>query len=337
MRAADLLQDHFVKARSRKRRANLLQAAFRMERSVLTTPLVIREAVRVRILTAPKIAVLAAALTVAVAFPSTAQAQNLPPLPAETEESPAQAAPGPAQADPGPAQGGLGPAPATAGSAQAGPGPAQAAPAAAPAPVWVHLDGPEAMRLEEQRILGNGDDEWAPMCTAPCDVQVSASARYRLSGGGRFDSNDFSLRPDATGHATVRARGGSVSLYVLGIVGLGTGGVLTAAGIYLELVALTSGIPVGDGEGLDAQGQEQQKQFAEIGAIFLASGAAVGVVGVLVMAHNRHPTLDADVVPAVASPSPSDAWNRSPSWKEHTADSQRLPPVAGVPLIDLRF
>jgi hypothetical protein len=212
--------------------------------------------------------------------------------------------------------------------------PPPVSPAEARGQVWVHLDGPAGTRLEQAGLPVDGDDRWHPVCAAPCDIPLSWSASYRVAGAGRYDSRDFWLRPSALGRATVRARGGSISLYALGIVGLGTGAAAGAVGLYLEIVALAVGVPVGEGEGPGPSAQAQQKQFAEAGAILLASGAVVATVGALLMANNRHPTVDRDVTsPEVTTAVSLDGWKRAPTWRQEVPDPLRLPLVADVPLL----
>jgi hypothetical protein len=87
--------------------------------------------------------------------------------------------------------------------------PAQPAPLPAPArrSVWVHVDSPEPVDLGYR---ASDHDEFAPICTSPCDSDVPSAGTYRIlpvatgdtwgpqsQTGSLRPSAEFSLRGDA--------------------------------------------------------------------------------------------------------------------------------------------
>jgi hypothetical protein len=114
----------------------------------------------------------------------------------------------------------------------------------------------------------DGEPQWKPVCTAPCDTAVQLGGDYRIAGEGVTSSSSFALhgpttqlRVAAGSHGLRRA--GSY-LAVIGFIGA------IAGGIFLGVSAIH---PAGQpSSGLGAGG------YASIAG--LAVGGTIGVVGV---------------------------------------------------------
>jgi hypothetical protein len=168
--------------------------------------------------------------------------------------------------------------------------PATEAPSAG-STVWVHLDGPSGLRLE-QDLDSMHHEEWNPVCVAPCDAWVPTTFDLRVSGGGRFPSQDFSLHPDPQQRANVSVSGGSIPLFVAGIVFAAGGGIAHMAGFDIFLSASMPGA---------ASGSVQSPADQRTGLILMGSGAAAAVVGIVLIVMNRHSHVSGDVAPTLAT------------------------------------
>lgn len=99
--------------------------------------------------------------------------------------------------------------------------------------VLVHLEGDRDAVL--QRAIG--DDQWATVCRAPCDVRTNADARYRIDGDGIRASSPFFLNASAGGSESLDVNAMPAAgqptgmvLFVVGVLGGVAGGLITAVG-----------------------------------------------------------------------------------------------------------
>jgi hypothetical protein len=144
---------------------------------------------------------------------------------------------------------------------------------------WVHLEGPHGLALE-QDLDSTRHNDWRLICIAPCDKQAPTSRPFRVSGAGVFPSKDFDLDPDDRGRATVRVSGGSIPVYILGVVGLSGGVGAAGIGVAFELGAFGG---MGD------------SSSTKDGLYLMAFGAPVAILGAVMMAKSRWPDVDGDV------------------------------------------
>jgi len=119
--------------------------------------------------------------------------------------------------------------------------------------VWGRIDAPSGVILErDARVLSESNargisrDRWERMCAAPCDMQLSTDFRYRIRGDGITTSNTFFLRAPEEAHEIIHVRSASSSLFVLGVIGLGTGGAIALAG---SMVVFFSNVSLDGSEG----------------------------------------------------------------------------------------
>jgi len=156
---------------------------------------------------------------------------------------------------------------------------------------WVHLDGPGGARLE-QDVDSVLHEDWNPVCVAPCDTWVPTSLDFRVSGGGLFPSQDFSLHPDPQQHANVSVSGGSIPLLVIGIVATAGGALTTTTGLGFFLQGSMAGA---------TWGSVNSPSDQNTGRILMGSGAAAVVVGLVLILTNRHSHVSGDVAPTLSN------------------------------------
>jgi hypothetical protein len=60
-----------------------------------------------------------------------------------------------------------------------------------PEQVWVHIDGPVGLRLEQDLdSRHHADSDWNPVCESPCNAFVPTTLDLRVAGAGRKPSSD---------------------------------------------------------------------------------------------------------------------------------------------------
>ncbi len=191
--------------------------------------------------------------------------------------------------------------------------------------MWVHLEGAEGLRLEEN-VPGGG---WLPVCAAPCDQAVFASHSYRIAGDLVRASAGFGLVAPAGGREGIRVRRASQVWFVAGLAMAGVGGAAwLVGGLYLYLGALGVVLsPLAETTPKDGASSFDPTPLVAIGA-----GLLVGAVGGVVAALNRESTarqkLEAPsgVAPVERGPV------RAPSLS-HPALERSLPAAASFPVL----
>jgi hypothetical protein len=165
--------------------------------------------------------------------------------------------------------------------------PPQPGPVPAPArrSVWVHIDSPEPVDLGYR---ASDHDEFAPICTSPCDTDVPSAGTYRILAATTGDtwgpqsqtgslrpSADFSLRGNAP-RQSIAVRPATQPGFTAGIALLIGGGAAAGLGFLWLLAA-------GLNDGPDATTSDTTWP------IVAAIAGGVTVVGglVLVIVHHR--------------------------------------------------
>jgi hypothetical protein len=156
---------------------------------------------------------------------------------------------------------------------------------------WVHLDGPGGSRLEQDLDSVHHDD-WNPICVAPCDAWVPTSLDFRVSGGGLFPSQEFSLHPGPQQRAKVSVSGGSIPLFAVGIVAVAGGGITSLTGLGFFLQGSMAGA---------TWGSVNSPSDQRTGRILMGSGAAAVVIGIVLILTNRHSNVSGDVTPTLGN------------------------------------
>ncbi len=233
-----------------------------------------------------------------------------------------------------------------------GPAPAApVAPAAALAPtVVVHVDAPRPVTLE---ILDR-NDEWARVCTSPCDQALASDGTFRVRGDGIRDSRSFRLDPVARTTLTIEptssgARAGAVVVTVLGAIAL------------VPIAAVTSLLVAGEALGLificplaaafETVKSQQGAEFGDcLGAIggFFAPGYAQpivwvpGIVGGVALTGGIIGLASTPRTAVLVSPSPPGAGGApspsvAPTPAAGATQANLFPRPVIYPLIDFRF
>ncbi len=188
----------------------------------------------------------------------------------------------------------------------------------------VRLEGPSGARLE--REIDSVTHDWEIVCTAPCVAHTPTAFDYRVTGGGLRPSQGFPLRVDSA--ENLRVHGAWLDLYVLGWVGVGTGGVATLTALTLELMQTRAfGVP-------------PPFKDPDLGWLAFGAGTAALVGGLALVLTNKHTTVSQDVVDAAGAPVPSTAAP-APAAQLTTAEASarflRAAPAFGVRVVSLRF
>jgi hypothetical protein len=170
------------------------------------------------------------------------------------------------------------------GTAAADPLYAPVAPPPSAAPAWsqVHIVSPARPVVLERRLgslpgdaaplpagpYSNGEPQWQPVCTAPCDAAVQIGGEYRIAGEGVTTSSVFALHGPTTqlhvdpgSHALRRA---GTYFAILGSIAA------IAGGIFLAVASMHPNDPTSTGLGTGG--------YASIAV--LAAGGGVGLIGV---------------------------------------------------------
>ncbi|HLK35714.1 MAG TPA: hypothetical protein VKU41_03105 [Polyangiaceae bacterium] len=193
-----------------------------------------------------------------------------------------------------------------------------------PEMTWVHLDD-DGVSLEVAE--DSAHDEWASVCSAPCDMKVSTDFYYRVRGGGHRASNKFALRASDGQHSRLRARGGSTALTVFGWVAIGAGG--ATALVALDNILL--GPLAGPAYTASLYGPSSSLQDEEKGGlILLAISVPLIVAGYFLVRDNRTTTVTQEIIPASTTPS---AWlgpreARGPAVLREPLSSASIPLLA---------
>lgn len=241
-------------------------------------------------------------------------------------EAPSPAAPAPAPAAPAP------PPPATGPSTPSGP--ALGGPS-----VWVHIDGSEEARLE-QDVTGYRD--WRLVCRAPCDMQVPTGKDYRITGDGLRPSGPFALQGREGDRETVEVNGASKGWFVFGVVLGGAGVVGAGIGLYVALIGavVSSADSTATSYGNTPATTSDRKtgeDAEKVGFTIAAAGAAAGVAGLVLIIANFRTGVSQDV--AAGKAAQNDSWTKLPvpTWRTATPEQRALPPSVGFPLVSGTF
>ena len=223
-------------------------------------------------------------------------------------------------------------------------------PAAAPAPasvlsasqsmVWVHLEGSEGASLEQDTT---GNDDWAIVCTEPCDRQVSTAYWYRIGGGGIKASSQFALHGQPGAHETLTVSGASKGWFIAGVAAVPVGGLVAyiglLVGVFGSLASSVSNSSLGpSGASTSNNGQTVSSGVAATGWTMLAVGGIAMVAGAVVAIANWKSGVSQDVSGEKAAQLP-DAWRplAGPTWREASPEQRALPAVNGVRVLSGAF
>jgi hypothetical protein len=212
----------------------------------------------------------------------------------------------------------------------------QVAPPAAAANAWVHLEASPDVVLES--IVARE----APLCNAPCDVEVPLDGYYRVTGPSILPSSGFRLKALPGERVILTVDGASKAVHAGGTNTMVAGGVVAAVGAAVILY-LGAGVLVCAGSGGQACPLPSNVSvFAGLGIGGLGALGAGGVVALTGYAVKAHGSTAVDqTAAAVESRAPrvakDDRWLRTPTWLEHPESRGALPAPVGVPILSRSF
>lgn len=93
--------------------------------------------------------------------------------------------------------------------------------------VLVHIDAPHELLLE----AAEPDSTWMPRCLSPCNLELPATASYRLRASGIKTSAPFSLVAPAGEYETVQVHEANPGLLVVGMVAIAASPAVAAFGL----------------------------------------------------------------------------------------------------------
>jgi hypothetical protein len=198
--------------------------------------------------------------------------------------------------------------------------------AAAKSEVWVHLEAPDGVLLQQDVT---NDDNWRTVCAAPCDKLLPTAFYYRVTGGGIRSSADFVLRGSPGTRERLVVDGASKSALVLGIIGLSAGGLSVYIGLFVAAIGASAGLVDGGGSsGSNATG---------VGLAMLGIGVLAVAGGLALVVSNSSTTVDQSVGGNQAGLVMPGPWTRTPTWSAAAIEQKNLPPVMGIPIFSGRF
>ncbi len=212
---------------------------------------------------------------------------------------------------------------------------AAASPAAPPADaapkseVWVHLEAPDGVSLQQDVT---NDDNWRTVCAAPCDKLLPTAFYYRVTGGGIRSSADFALRGAPGTRERLVVDGASKSALVLGIVGLSVGGLSAYIGLFVAAIGASAGLAA-DGDG----GGNSGSNAAGVGLAMMGIGVLAAAGGLALVVSNSSTTVDQSMGGNQAGLVLPGPWTRTPTWSAAAIEQKNLPPVMGIPIFSGRF
>ena len=174
-----------------------------------------------------------------------------------------------------------------------------APPETLPTHVLVHIESPQAARLEAR---APGSTTWTTVCGIPCDRELPLADEYRVDHGPRFR-----LDPTGGGSVLLKVRPESVSGNVGGVALVGVGAlfaVIGAAGMVLGLAAAAQPAPTCDDQSSNwcGTGPGLGKALALLSLIPLVVGGGMIAGGAAIMADSGASTEQRP-------------WNgRAPTW-----------------------
>src|SRR6185312_6712672 len=101
--------------------------------------------------------------------------------------------------------------------------------------VWVHVDGPEDVRIQEDPT---GDNDWTTVCTGPCDKALPVGLQYRFVGASLRASDPFELSGEDGARLQLEVDGALKSTHTAGLILTGGGVIVAYVGVVIVYAAL---------------------------------------------------------------------------------------------------
>jgi hypothetical protein len=185
--------------------------------------------------------------------------------------------------------------------------------------VWVHVEASKGVRLLQEPMVG---EPWRTACFAPCDRPLPITGRYQVVGGGFRPSTVFTLDAPSGTEETLVVDDPSRTLSTVGVVGLVSGPIVTAVGLFVTLSLLG-----GDGP---------NPPVLYTGFAVMGAGLVALVGGIVLVTSSKGDTKVDQIYEGHRTRMiSSGASSRTPAWS--AAEPKNLPPVMGLPILSGRF
>jgi hypothetical protein len=217
--------------------------------------------------------------------------------------------------------------PRVAQASEPAPPPAQAAKEPSERRVWVHLDGPTHVVVQESAT----SDEWRDACVAPCDAWVGGGPFYRVVGRGLGSPVPFRLWAPDGEHETVTVHPPAPGLVALGVAAGGAAVVIGGLGLLIVELIGDGGIFDGESGGTPPL----STTLPLLGMVVAGVVTATGGVILVKLFQSTRVTQTVDTKPSIAAA--SDPGAPRPMWSRATTESMQAPPLAFVPLVSGSF
>lgn len=202
--------------------------------------------------------------------------------------------------------------------------------------VWVHIEGSDDAVLEYDPT---NNDNWAPVCTAPCDRQVSTAYWYRIAGNGVRASSHFMLQGPIGAHETLTVAQASNGKFIAGVVLAPVGGIVAYVGLVLGVfgtIAANSHTTTPNADGTTTTNTVIPPGVAAAGWTMFGVGAAAGIAGLVIAIFNWKTSVTQNT--GVQTAALNEVWKMpAPTWREPSPEQRAAPPPLAAPIFTGQF
>jgi hypothetical protein len=207
---------------------------------------------------------------------------------------------------------------------------ADAPAASADGMVMVHIKSDKPVSLQKR---AGESGSWETVCSSPCDMKVSVSDQYQVTGDGVNPSKPFMLNTSGS-TANLDITVGSEKTKSTGLIVLGVGGALTLGGLLVALIGGGTGGVSGTGAGDDGTTHNKHTNMFWVGGALVMVGVATGIYGGAMFVNSAHSQVEGDV----AKPQPVRGQNKTPDAGHYEAkNATPVVPVFTVPIFQGKF
>lgn len=196
--------------------------------------------------------------------------------------------------------------------------------------VMVHIKSDKPVTLQKR---SGESGAWETVCTSPCDVKVSVSDQYQVTGDGVNASKPFMINASGS-TAQLDVTVGSEKSKSTGLIVLGVGGALTLGGILAAAIGGGTGGISGTGAGDDGTTHNSHTNWFWVGGAMIMVGVGTAIYGGAMFVNSAHSQVEGDV----AKPQPARGQNKTPDAGHYEAKNAKpVVPVFSVPIFQGTF
>ena len=190
---------------------------------------------------------------------------------------------------------------------------APAPPQVAASTTMVHVDGVPADAIVQKLEANGTENAWTTVYTGPCDRALPSDALYRIDAPGMRRSSTFRIEGPST---RLEVHPASSAAHTGGLIMLIGGGVVLVNGLSFLLVATLD---------QDILTPDSYNTFMIVGGVLTAVGAAVGIVGGVLLASNLRTKITSGAT-TVRVP----AWRDAPALLPSRIGAVTFPALSGT-------